>query len=546
MLTAKHNEGGVALFLSLIILLLLSALAVGFVYMASTDTIVSANYRNQQTLYFAAKAGMEEARGRLMTTVGTTNVVNPNSIVSPSCAGGANACLPAVPVVPNDANHGVLYILGGPNPAAVTPWVAGTIYTDDELCHNGYSLTGLNPHSADVHCPDVPTTANWYSATNSIAPWNSTSAALPFLWARVSLKLNGSVDSGKYKVNPALPVNAPVCWDGTREIVANAPTCAGTPSAANPVYLITAMAANTQSGSRRFVQSEVALTPTPPFPYGMFATGNTCSALQLGGGATTDSYTSANGSNYANSHTNTGGDVGSNGNVGLNGSSTQIGGSIGVPNATTGACPAGLTIAGGAGFLPPTTSNTLVAAGPFTFPTPPSPVPLPPNTNEPKIGKTGATLLPGTYGNISVTAGGTITIAPGTYNINSISLSGNSNLVISPSGTVVFNVAGTGQNTPIDFSGGSITNNSLVANTFMINYGGTGNVSLSGNTATYLTLNAPNADVNITGGSDIYGAIIGRTIKNMGGTKFHYDKNTSLGPPSVGYYTLIALRDVQF
>lgn len=542
MFMRKHHERGIALFMSLVILLLLSGLAIGLVYMANTDTFVNANYRNQQVLYFGAKAGLEEARDRLMTTVGTTGVVNPNSIVSPACAGGPTACLSAVPVIPGDTNRGVLYILGGANPGAVTPWLPNTISTDDELCHDGYNLTninGTNAHSGDVHCSKVPSGAAWYAATNSIAPWNSTSAALPFLWARVSLKLNTSVDNGKYQVKPGAGA-IPVCWDGTREITAATPNCAGTPTPANPVYLITALAVNNQTGSRRMVQSEIAVNPTPPFPFGMFATGTTCSALQLGGGAITDSYTSANGSNYSSSHTNTGGDVGSNGNVLLNGSGTQVNGSIGVPNATTGVCPAGLTTTGGAGY------TQLVSGGPYTFPPPPAPVPPPPTTDEPKIGKSGANLLPGTYGNISVTAGGTITVAPGTYNINSINLAGSSNFVISPSGSVVFNVVGTGQSTPIDFSGGSITNNSLVANNFLINYAGSGTVKLSGNTSTYLTLNAPNADVNITGGSDIYGAIIGHTIRNMGGVAFHYDKNSGLGPQSNGYYTQIALRDVQF
>ena len=546
MFNKKKHERGIALFMSLVILLLLSALAISLVYMANTDSFVSANYRSQQALYFGAKAGVEEGRNRLMTANAAT------TIVSPPCAGVS--CLPAIPVIPSDTNRGILYILGGSNPGAVTPWVANTIYTDDELCHNAYNLTnvnGANAHSSDVHCTTVPTGASWYTTTTSTAPWNSTNAAMPYQWVRVAAKLNGSVDNGtnRYKVNPALASTIPVCWDGTREILlpAGSANCTVIPNVpANHVYLITALAVNPQTQSRRMVQAEVALNPQPPFPYGMFATGTGCSALQLGGGATTDSYTSAAGSNYASSHTNTGGDVGSNGNVFMNGSSTQIGGAMGTPTGTLGACPAGLTIAGGAGFLPPLAQNKLIAAGPYTFPTPPPPVPAPPNTNEPKIGKTGANLLPGTYGNISVTAGGTITVAPGTYNINSISLAGNSNLVISPSGAVIFNVSGTGQGTPIDFSGGAITNASLIANNFLINYGGTGTVKIDGSTQTYVTVNAPNADVKITGGSDIFGAIIGKTITNLGGTKFHYDKNTSLAPQSNGYYTEIALRDIQY
>jgi hypothetical protein len=55
------------------------------------------------------------------------------------------------------------------------------------------------------------------------------------------------------------------------------------------------------------------------------------------GGSTTDSYTSANGGTYASTHVAYGGDIGSNGNVLMNGNSTQIGGSIGVPNPMIGA-----------------------------------------------------------------------------------------------------------------------------------------------------------------------------------------------------------------
>jgi hypothetical protein len=267
--------------------------------------------------------------------------------------------------------------------------------------------------------------------------------------------------------------------------------------------------------------------------------------LQLGGGATTDSYTSAGGQTYASSNVPYGGDVGSNGNAILNGSSTQIGGAMGVPNPTTGACPAGLTINGGAGFLPPTSVNKLQAAGPYTFPTPPAPNPLPPTTNL-NLTKKGGSLVAGSYGNISVTAGGTLTLAPGTYNINSLSLAGNATLVISPSGAVVINVAGQGQSTPLDLSGGSVSNQTNIANDLLINYAGTGDIKLAGGAQTYITVDAPNANVTVRGGSDLYGSIIASTITDLGGTHYHYDRNSKLGPPSNGTYNEIAFRDVNY
>jgi len=539
----KNGERGIALFMSLVMLLLLSGLALSLVFMANTDTSVNANYRSQQVLYFAAKAGIEEARDRLMAA-------NVNTVVSPVCA-PSSSCLPSIPVEPTSSNRQILYILAGANPGAVKPWDLTTVYGDDELCHNGYNAL-VPSQSADMHCTSVPSGSAWYSTTTSKILWNSTNAALPYQWVRISPKLNGSIDSGKYPVNPTKAMNLQVCWDGSEELLLeNAADCTQMVNAspagpvANPVYLVTALAVTPQTGSRHMVQAEVALSPTPAFPFGLFATSTDCGGLQLGGGSTTDSYTSAAGENYASSHVSYGGDIGSNGNVVLNGTSTQIGGSIGVPNPVTGACPAGLTKIGGAGMLPPTSANKLQAAGPYTLTTPPVPNPPPPTTDL-NLKKSGGNLVPGSYGNISVTAGGTLTLAPGTYNINSINLAGNASIVISPAGAVVINIAGQGTSTPVDLSGGAITNLSLVANNLLFNYAGSGTIKISGGTQTYVTVNAPNADLQVTGGSDVYGAMIAKTISVMGGTKFHFDRNSKLGPQSNGNYSEIDFREVSY
>jgi Tfp pilus assembly protein PilX len=104
MTDGENGQRGIALFMSLIVLLLLSVLAIALVYMATTDTTVNANYRNQQVLYFAAKAGIEEARDRLMSA-------NPNTVLAPTCTPSAS-CLPAVPAPPTIGNGQILYILG--------------------------------------------------------------------------------------------------------------------------------------------------------------------------------------------------------------------------------------------------------------------------------------------------------------------------------------------------------------------------------------------------------------------------------------------------
>ena len=156
-------------------------------------------------------------------------------------------------------------------------------------------------------------------------------------------------------------------------------------------------------------------------------------------------------------------------------------------------------------------------------------------------------MVPGTYGDIKVQGGATLTLSPGVYNINSITLSGNSILKVSPAGQVTLNVAGSGANVPVDFSGGSLSNTTQVPNNFQINYGGTGRLDISGGAGSYLVVDAPNAPVKLTGGSNIFGAIIANTINDSGGTNFHVDISAGLGviPPS-GNYVLLSFRHLAY
>jgi len=532
------RQRGIALLSALLILLLLSAVAVGLVLTANTETAVNFNYRQERTLDFAARAGIEEVRDRLPAA-------NAATLMAPTCA-TASACLAATPVVPSTSNQGILYVLGGATPASVTPWTAGTIYTDDELCHDGYGL--VTAQSSDVRCTTVPTGSAWYASTTSNAPWSGTSAALQYQWVRVSWKLNGSVQG--YPVHgltcsstDTSQCSTPVCYDGTREelLTTGIAACNLMTPIANPVYLLTALAVNPTTGSRKMVQAEAALPP-PIFTElaGFFATSTNCGAFSMGGGGSTDGYTSANGGTYNKTKSDKTGSVGSNGNVNLNGNKTNVGGNIYVPNTTIGACPDGITEIGGAGM---SAGDSAVSQAAQTMPTPPVPNPLPPTTTN----KNPSSLVPGNYGNIQMTAGNTLTLAPGVYNINSITLAGNSSVTISPAGAVVINVVGTGVTNPIDLSGGSLTNPTTNAANFQFNYAGTGGVSISGGTNTYAVVNAPNAALTFVGGSDFYGAAIGATINDNGGTNLHFDTSL-LGNlnSTVTNYSELALREVSY
>ena len=152
----KKSEAGVALIMALLVLLVLSAIAAGLVYMTNTETMVNSNYRSEQVAYFAAKAGMEEARDRMMLNL-PGGYYFANMVPNP---------LPTKE--PADSNGGVLYIVNeGNQPGTVQPWAAGNAYMDDEICHDGYALTGVPSGTSvpdpDVHCTSglLPTGSVW-------------------------------------------------------------------------------------------------------------------------------------------------------------------------------------------------------------------------------------------------------------------------------------------------------------------------------------------------------------------------------------------------
>jgi len=531
----SHPERGVALLFALFTLLLLSAIAASLMFMTNTESSVNSNYRSERLSAFAAKAGMEEVRDRMPAL--NTAAKLPTTL--PPLAGS------------------VLYVLNeGAAPGTVRPWVAGNAYMDDEMCHDFAVVQGQQP-APDVRCTSAPSSAYLVAGTlaapvTSNYPWAGTSAALSYKWVRVTLKQSNSV-----QLYPVNGVNATqVCWNGSTELLlSGAATCQTMSPSTNPVYMITSLAANASGSTRRMVQAEVALSPAQPFPYGLFATGTACPALNFHGGGNsdpaTDSFSTANNGTYATTQSNTLGDVGANGGVLLSGHS-EIGGAVAVPSllATPPAAPNPCSGAQGdystsganAGTYNPGAfpGNIPTQAGPYIFPTPPDPIPAPPNTAY----AGGSTLVPGTYGNISTN--GTLTLAPGVYNIYSLSIGGGSGTVtVSPPGVVVLNFPSASAN-PLSIAGQGIANPTLIANNFQINYGGTGTMSIAGKGSEYAVVDAPNAAMAVAGNGDFFGRIVARTIDYGGNGKFHFDKNSALGPQSNGGYQVISMREISY
>jgi hypothetical protein len=114
-----------------------------------------------------------------------------------------------------------------------------------------------------------------------------------------------------------------------------------------------------------------------------------------------------------------------------------------------------------------------------------------------------------------------------------VSLAGGSGVVVD-SGPVIMNVAGASQVTPIDFTGGVVSNSTFVPANLQIQYAGTGNVKINGGTQTSAMIYAPLASILVTGGADFFGSVLGATVTVNGGTRIHYDRHLSQTFYSVG------------
>src|SRR5271156_3988156 len=63
---SKHSQAGVALLIAISALLLISVIAISLIIAAGMETSLSGNYRSSTSAYYAARAGLEEGRGRLL------------------------------------------------------------------------------------------------------------------------------------------------------------------------------------------------------------------------------------------------------------------------------------------------------------------------------------------------------------------------------------------------------------------------------------------------------------------------------------------------
>jgi hypothetical protein len=121
-------------------------------------------------------------------------------------------------------------------------------------------------------------------------------------------------------------------------------------------------------------------------------------------------------------------------------------------------------------------------------------------------------------GDLKVTGNNTVTLANGSYCFHNVTLTGQARLQVT--GPVAISLTGT-----LSAGGGSFANTTGSPSNLKIasSYAGNGGVSLNGGAEAYLTVYAPTTDVTITGGSSLFGAVLGKTLTANGSPAVHYD-----------------------
>jgi len=225
------RERGVALFIVLIVLLLVTALGMGMLLLSGTETNTDANFRDEQVALFAAKAGLEEARDRML-------VGNPNPIPLPT-------------ILPGAGGGAYLYYITA---SGVTPWsnASTSLYPDKEY------LAEMNLGST------FPGGSSWYASSNSISSYSnpSTNNPVPYQWVRVNLKIDRSAyttNGPNYVDWNSANANDQVCYD-TQNLYETVVAAGGCAYPLENVYEITSYAV-TPSGTHRMLQQEVTIQP---------------------------------------------------------------------------------------------------------------------------------------------------------------------------------------------------------------------------------------------------------------------------------------------
>ena len=519
------DERGIALVLTLFLMLAMSVVGASMMFLSQTETYSSMNYRMMSQARYGAESGIQR----------TANYLFYNCAIAPGAG-----CFPLPTAAEITANYNT----------TVSPV---TLVANNQPVVLSYDSTKSNYPTAAV----ATTFKNLFATPMSLGATNTAKVNFAPTATLMSMELIPAANAlgGADQVLQ------------TWQIVADGTITGGTRTATVEVSAVL--------DTQKYSSTSSALVN-----YGAFATGATCGAIKLSGGASTKSYdsTALVGGNPVVS--NSGGNVGTNGNLTESGGAT-INGTLSTPRVGIGSCSAGnvtgesssggATVTGGIVQLPtsvtlptPVITNPNTAA-PGTVPT--SNLNLVSNSTCATLGLPAGATCTGTtagsaagltvdphgvtvnWGSLSFGGGAKLTIDTGTYNINDVRVAGGGSLTISghvdmtvintvslsgggqlitqtSADQLALNVVDVGTaSTPIDFSGGSVVNNTYDASLIQVQYAGTGTIQLSGGTKQAEVIYAPNAAASFSGGSALYGEVIASTVTDSGGATVYYDRS---------------------
>lgn len=262
-----------------------------------------------------------------------------------------------------------------------------------------------------------------------------------------------------------------------------------------------------------------------PLAYSVFAKN-----LELRGGVTIDSFDSKVGAEIRGENANVATNSTEPGAITLKGGSRILGGmQVGVGGKTGEAKPLRPTTQSDQTIWKDWSCYSTGEEKALTSPLEFAPVTIPSvGTTDIKVDWKGADLQPGSYQNLYASGGGDVRLEGGTYVFSSLKLTGGSKL--SFHGTkdkpVVIYISKS-----LDLEGGTLSNTSLQPRNLTFMLGKDANAKISGGAQAYAVFYGPEADMALKGGTDLFGAVVGRSVTLLAGAEIHYDVDLLKNPP---------------
>jgi hypothetical protein len=231
----RRPEAGIALLISIFVLLLISVVAIALIVSSGTESALAGNYRSATGVYYAALAGLEEARGRLLPKNSSAFTITAPTLLPP----------PGTPLAVGQP----FYIINPVGGETVAPWDPSNAYADNqfnpEFATSGYTLPNPSPNTSSLS-----TVAGIQGPT--------------FKWVRINAvsekSLGFDVDN-----DGSLDPSSPVYYDGRLSKLTMSTTNT------RQVFEITSLAVlpnGSQNSSQKLLQYLAALVPVnfPDFP----------------------------------------------------------------------------------------------------------------------------------------------------------------------------------------------------------------------------------------------------------------------------------------